>query len=198
MRGAFCFPLLLAILCAPLLAQFDTVPILGEVPGNRITVLHSRVLIPPRELRRVSLAELPKGAELFVEYRAEVPGRQIQLEVLRRDGVGEGNRAYRNLRRLPLDSQGTLRYSVESEGDYMVALRQAEGAKSPLHVELRVELSQGAVAPRPQIQTLSHEKRLAVAVFSLGFLWTTVVLCGVPILRAFRSRRKREVHPWYG
>jgi hypothetical protein len=198
MRGPFCFPLLLAVFCGPLLAQSDTVPILGEVPGNRITVLHSRVLIPPRELRRVSLAELPKGAELFVEYRAEVPGRQIQLEVLRRDGVGEGNRAFRNLRRLPLDSQGTLRYSVESEGDYIVALRQAEGAKSPLHVELRVELSQGAVAPRPQIQTLSHEKRLAVAIFSLGFLWTTVVLCGVPILRAFRSRRKREVHPWYG
>ena len=198
MRGAFCIPVLWAILCVPLLAQSDNVPILGEVPADRITVLHSRVLIPPRELRRVNLAHLPKGAELLVEYGAEVPGRRIQLELLRRNGAGEGNDAYRNIRRLPLDSEGTLRYSVESEGDYIVALRQAEGARAPLHVQLRVELSKRSPATRPSIQTLSHEKRLAVAIFSLGFLWTTVVLCGVPILRAFRSRRKREVHPWYG
>ncbi|MDZ7637047.1 MAG: hypothetical protein U5J83_02135 [Bryobacterales bacterium] len=172
-----------------------------ERPVQATTVLNATVDIPPNDLRRVRLPRLSEGAIVLVEFRpaaaADGPRVPVEIEILRRDELGKGKVGYRSMRPSLLAMQGELNYRVPEDGDYVVALRQAGRASRPARVTLHVQLRQPAAPPPPPVKTLSREKRIAVTVFSLGFLWTTLAICGVPLIRAFRSRRRRPSPPWF-
>ncbi len=133
------------------------------------------------------------------------PGREsgdsesngFHVEILRRDDAKLGKVSYRQVQPALIAEQGELQFQIPDEGEYVVTVRQAGPPRDTADISLQVEVRGDGGAIVPQAQTLSREKRIAVAVFSLGFLWTTLVICGVPLIRAFLSRRRPPSPPWY-
>ncbi len=121
----------------------------------------------------------------------------IQVEILRRNDAKPGKVSYRQMQPALIGEQGELQFQIPDEGEYVVAVRQAGAPRDTAHVSLHVEVRGRGGVLAPKAQTLSRERRIAVAVFSLGFLWTALMVCGVPIIRAFRSRRTPPSPPWY-
>jgi hypothetical protein len=175
---------------------------------EKVTVLSATVEIPPNDLRRVRLPRLRAGDSVMVEFHTvpatptgASPARDadgpFEVEILRREESRRGKVSYRQLHPVLLATQGDLHYRIPDDGDYVVALRRAGNATRPAQIALRVQVGQATEAALPKVKTLSRERRIAVAVFSLGFLWTTLMICGVPLIRAFRSRRRQTLPSWY-
>jgi|GEM_PF-2545989 len=92
-----------------------------------------------------------------------------------------------------------IRYRAVREGRYVVVLRENSKARQDAKVRLRVTIDR-PIVPRLTIappKTLPDDTRFAVAVFSFGLLWTTLLLCGWPIIRAFRSEKRHSEQFWY-
>ena len=180
--------------------------------------------VPPDDFRRLRLPRVRAGAVLWVKFRtvpeaaqasrssdADVPTASaggdreagengiggFQVEILRRNDAKLGKVSYRQMRPALIAEQGELQIQIPDEGEYVVTVRQAGTSLNSAHASLQVEVRGAGGALAPKAQTLSRERRIAVAVFSLGFLWTTLMVCGVPIIRAFRSRRTPPSPPWY-
>ncbi|MCC6263283.1 MAG: hypothetical protein IT169_06880 [Bryobacterales bacterium] len=177
--------------------------------SETVVVLKSTVTIPANDLRRVRLPRVRAGAILTVQFQVEpgpaaageAPGvprtDALEVEILRRE-MGNWRRSHlRPVQPSLVATQGELRFRIEDEREYLVVVRQAGDAKSPVQAAFQIELRGPAGTLVPSVRTLSKEKRTAVTVFSLGFLWTALMVCGVPIIRAFRSRRTPPLPPWY-
>lgn len=162
-----------------------------------LSVINTVVSIPTGDLRRVSLPRLRAGASLQVEFHSLSPALPVEMELLRREGGEEGKTVFRHYGRISLTARGDFRYPIAESGDYLLALRQTERSGRTARVQLRVHVRTRAQSKAPAVYTLSHEKRIAVTIFSVGFLWTTLLVCGVPIVRAFRSRKRPSSPPWY-
>lgn len=121
----------------------------------------------------------------------------FQVEILRRNGEKLGKVSYRQMQPALIAEQGELQFQIPDEGEYVVSVQQAGHRRDTAYVSLQVEVRGAGGVLVPQAQTLSRERRIAVAVFSLGFLWTTLMVCGVPLIRAFRSQRRPPSPPWY-
>jgi hypothetical protein len=162
-----------------------------------VSVLNTVVTVPSADLRRLSLPRLTAGSHLQVEFRAFSPELPVEMELLRRERGGEGKAVFRHYGRVPLSAGGDFRYAIPESGDYVLALRQVERTGRSARVQLQVRIRVPSQPAAPTVYTLSREKRIAVAIFSAGFLWTTLLVCGMPIIRAFRSRRRPSSPPWY-
>jgi hypothetical protein len=186
---------LLLTVAWPLAAQ--DAPVTQPGQPRVVSVLNTVVSIPSGDLRRVSLPRLAAGASLQVEFRMFSPELPVEMELLRRERGGEGKAVFRHYGRVPLTASGDFRYAIPESGDYVLALRQVERTGRSARVQLQVRIRSASQPVAPMVHTLSREKRIAVAIFSLGFLWTTLLVCGMPIIRAFRSRRRPSSPPWY-
>lgn len=171
------------------------------------------VQLPSGDPRRISLPHLEADTEIQVRVEA-IPGQQqplpehLRVEILRYDPAAperpsqsEGD----GLRLIPLAKNPLpepFHFQVPRDGHYMVVLHQrnAQRATADLLVQVRLRRPERSVQSRreaPAPYTLPPSARIAVAVFSAGLLWTTLLLCGAPIVRAFRSRRTPEEPPWF-
>jgi hypothetical protein len=187
-------PLLLFVTW-PLAAQNAAAP---DARQSEIeSVLNAVVSVPSADLRRLSLPRLTAGSHLQVEFRAFSPELPVEMELLRRERGGEGRAVFRHYGRVPLTASGDFRFAIPESGDYVLALRQVERTGRAARVQLHVRVGEARRAAAATVHTLSREKRIAVAIFSVGFLWTTLLVCGMPIIRAFRSRRRPSSPPWY-
>lgn len=176
-------------------------------PERRVrTVFNHSVTLPPRDPRRVTLRDLEPGTVILVEVlpaSAEVPSAaaEMRVEILRRTRFNSRDARVSAFESVHLQRGVTsdpIRYPVEEKGDYLVAI-QWDGDSAPgTTIRLLVQVDQAVKrSPKPPVYTLPTDTRIAVAVFSAGLLWTTLLLCGVPIIRAFRSRRRNAAPPWF-
>lgn len=215
---AVCFLLSLP----PLLGQ-DAVAKTAQGETETVVVLRATVEVPPNDLRRIRLPRARMGASVLVALDAgagdstslhgsepEGPAaggaggapdgsaaNPFEVEILRREVTWWGKVRFRQMQAAVIATKGDLDFQIPDDSEYQVALRQVGDSKRPARIALQVELRGAGETLAPKVRTLSRERRIAVAVFSLGFLWTTLVICGVPLIRAFRSRRTPPSPPWY-
>lgn len=215
---AVCF-----LLALPALVGQDTIEKPAQGETETVVVLRATVEVPPNDLRRIRLPRAQKGASVLVTLRAETgdstardgsgangpaaggtggprdgsAANPFEVEILRREATWWGKVGFRQMQTALIATEGNLDFQIPDDSEYQVALRQVGDAKRPARIALQVELRGTGEALAPKVRTLSRERRIAVAVFSLGFLWTTLVICGVPLIRAFRSRRTPPSPPWY-
>lgn len=169
--------------------------------------------IPAGDLRRLTLPRLRSGTLVNIEIQAadstqSVDMHSLQLEILqgsaglpaddRPGGIPSLSRAWDSVLLYAGPWDKPIRYRAVRDGVCVIVLRQRDRQGSTLALKIRVHLQGGAAASQPEAPyELSRETRTAVAVFSAGLLWTTLLLCGAPIMRAFRDRRRRPEPPWY-
>lgn len=191
---AACLLVLLTLALSTLTrAQSPEVP---RVP-MRQPVIQRVISLPPQDVRRVTLSNLAAGSVIHVRFDSLTPTRPAQVELLLREQNGSGT-AYRSLRLVGPTERGQLRFPVPEAGTYLITVRQPANAKRPINLGLEITLELPSPAATPAPRTLPTGTRIAVAVFSFGFLWTTLLLCGAPIIRAFRRRRTPQPQIWYG
>lgn len=188
----------------PLRAQEQTDR--AEAPRERVmvTLFDQRVQLPSRDPRRVTLPAVHPGTVILVEAlpsqdEAGLPPGALQIEILRRETAADSPAAsaLESVYLFHGSPDGPLRYRVTRAGQYLVAVRQAGTGAADAAIRLRVRMERApSRPPRPAPRTLPEDTRIAVGVFSAGLLWTTLLLCGVPIIRAFRSRRRSGGPPW--
>ncbi|MCW5963149.1 MAG: hypothetical protein KIT83_03845 [Bryobacterales bacterium] len=172
-------------------------------------VLERTVNLPSGDPRRITLPRVNAGTRIEVMVTpadaAETTDlHNVQVEILRDDAhVTETkrrpSRSAASLQSVLLSTgpwATPIRYQAPWDGHYLVVLRQSNASRAaiPLHVQARLQAGR---MNSPEVYTLPPETRTAVAVFSAGLLWTTLLLCGAPIIRAFRSRRNFEEPPWF-
>ncbi len=177
----------------------------GPAQGRFVfSVFDQQVELPPGDPRRVTVPEVGVGSLIVVDLlpAADTPNpSDIRLEILRRT-ADENQRPGRSAFESVYLQQGLapdpVRFPVKTSGRYIVAVRQGENGVPGAAIRFRVQVERptSASPAKPQPRTLPEDTRIAVGVFSAGLLWTTLLLCGVPIIRAFRSRRRRLEHPW--
>lgn len=199
-RGRMRWPVILALLHLIAIAPLGAQPAPAASPGatEAPSVLTTLVTIPSGDLRRVSLPRMGSGASLEVSYHALSPEAPVELELLRRERGGEGKPVFRHHGRIPVTADGRFQYSVPEAGDFLLVLRQTERTGKTARVHLQVRIQGASTTVATEVRTLPRETRIAVAIFSVGFLWTTLLVCGVPVIRAFRSRKTPSSHLWYG
>lgn len=192
---------------APFTGSRAAVVMESSAPEARtIDVIQTTAEIPQGDLRRVRLPWMRAGDSLIVQFRVEgqpegpESGEQarpdpIHVEILRRERSWFGRVDYRQLRSALAAGQGEFEWRVPEDGDYVVALRKAASAGLPSRVTLGVKMRRHAGLTVTRISTAG---RLAVLSFSLGFLLTVFSSCGVPIIRAFRARKRPPSPPWFG
>ncbi len=186
--------------------------------AEAVVLLKSTVKIPPNDLRRVRLPRVKAGAILTVQFQVAPGGaagqmgdgqagaggapetgedHALEVEILRRELGSWGKIQLLPMQPALIATRGELQFRIPDEREYLVAMRLGGEAKRPVEAAFHIELRGAEGTLVPTVQTLSKEKRTAVTVFSLGFLWTALMVCGVPIIRAFRSRRTPPSPPWY-
>jgi hypothetical protein len=170
------------------------------------TIFDHPVYLPPGDPRRVTLPDLQSGTVIIVEVLPQVadagaPVHSVGVEILRRTrqtNQTAGVSLYESAHLAKGRHEEPIRFPVKVDGNYLVAVRCDEDAESGASVRLRVQVDrQNSRAAKATVYTLPDDTRVAVAVFSAGLLWTTLLLCGVPIIRAFRSRRRNATPPWF-
>ncbi len=196
-------------LLLPLLASAQPIPAPGDAPAAIHYAETHQVDLPSGDPRRLRLPLLRAGTVLELSVRAGTETdadslEWVQMELLRDDQLpqtGDSGRPRRGVLQPVLRIAGTgktpVRFRVPWDGNYLVVLRQSHPKGQPVALEVDVRLRRTPETPTEPF-VLSSSTRRAVAIFSGGLLWTTLWLCGVPIIRAFRSRSRRAAPPWFG
>lgn len=181
----------------------------GNAQAKPHFALERAVDLPSGDPRRITLPLMKAGAwlEVHVEPAAGTKSsmlRHVQVEILRDDSALLDGRRKRTQSLADLQSvalstgpwEQPVRYRAPWDGRYVVVLRQTNPSRETIPLEVRTNLYRQQTA-KPSVYTLPAGTRTAVAVFSGGLLWTVLLLCGTPIIRAFRSRRTTPEPPWY-
>lgn len=172
-------------------------------------VLEREVSLPSGDPRRITLPRMNAGTRIEVMVTPAGASetndlRDVQVEILRDDApVSETKRrdgrsavGFQSVLLSTGPWATPIRYEAPWDGHYLVVLRQSNPNGKSMGLHVITHLRTGP-AKSPEVYTLPPGTRTAVAVFSAGLLWTTLLLCGAPILRAFRSRRNFEEPPWF-
>ena len=182
-----------------------------------ILFLFERTLdLPSGDLRRITLPRVKAGTMIVLEAETEQSGpsmdlRNLRIEILHdpsaladsalaaeADGRGKRRSQMRSMAVYAGPWDPALRFRTPQDGRYVVVLRQQNAEGTPLPLSLRVRLLPSPVTAKvTEPITLPQNTRSAVAIFSAGLLWTTLLLFGTPVIRAFRSRRRQEGPPWF-
>lgn len=168
-----------------------------------------RLELPTGDPRRLRLPLLKAGTLLELSVRSVADASTtslewVEVELLRDDRLPRDHRGGRSGPRTlqsvlrsggPWDSP--IEFRAPWDGNYVVVLRQSHPQAQVMKLEVEARLRRTSET-RAEPVVLSDSTRRAVAVFSGGLLWTMLWLCGVPLMRAFRSRNRRATPPWYG
>ncbi len=177
--------------------------------GTVLFATRHQVALPAGDPRRLRLPLVKAGTLVELDVQPAVGTdatrlHSVELELLRDDRTPESQHSARGMRSTALQPvlrstgpwQSPLQYRAPWDGQYLVVLRQTNGQRRTINLVVSAKLYRASNSPSEPYM-LNTATRVAVAVFSGGLLWTTLLLCGLPIIRAFRLRRRLPEPPWY-